>query len=546
MHNQKKQAFIFITGGVLSSLGKGIVASSIGALLECYGYKISMQKIDPYINTGAGRLSPYEHGEVYVCKDGQETDLDLGHYYRFTNSSVSSLSTITTGTIYKTLTSKEEAGEFGGKTIQIIPHLVNEVKNSILTCAHQSHETDVAIIELGGTVGDMESQPFLEAVRQFKAIHKSIVVHLAYVPTLSWNGEQKTKPSQHSIQYMRHAGIPPDMLLCRAEEELAPSSIKKLALSGGFQMDDIITIPTVDSIYLLPSILAQTPLMEQIGAHLDLPMEQKDIALWEDLSDKISSITELKQTLTIGILGKYVHFKDSYYSVYAAIEHATIAVGVKYKTIAIDSEQLESTDNESLSKILGQCDACIIPGGFGVRGWEGLIKAVTILRKKKIPTLGICFGMQAMVTSVLRDEHPDITSEEFKDPGKDASFSIISNEHAEHTILPPMLLGEKYITLEKGSKIGNIYGKEAAQEIHRHRYIVASAFYPVLEKLGVKISALSEEGICEAIEFTDHAWMIGVQYHPELLSKPLAPHPIFNSLILSCKHDQKHHSKQSK
>ena len=397
--NNKK--YIFVVGGVLSSLGKGIVSSGIGALLETMGYKISMQKIDPYYNSDAGLLSPIEHGEVFVCKDGLEGDLDLGYYYRFTNAKISSDSSVTTGSIYKQIAKNEVQGAFLGKTIQIIPHVTDIIQNKIIQGTEQEHGVDVSVVEIGGTVGDIESLPFLEALRQFKTKNKSIIVLLTYVPTLDWSNEQKTKPTQHAMQTIRSYGLAPDLVLCRSAKRINEESLLKVVLHSGLDKQCVMGIKTVDSIYTIPYEFNNMGLDNVLCKLLDLNQTNQDMSFWNKIAhitQTIHSRNNVNKFVHICFVGKYMYTTDCYRSLYEAFEHISIELHIKIKISTLEADEITQTTDLSLY------DGIVIPGGFGARGWEGLILTSKLCRQHNIPCFGICFGYQAMIIDIMRHE----------------------------------------------------------------------------------------------------------------------------------------------
>jgi CTP synthase len=537
-----KTKFIFITGGVLSSLGKGVAAAAIGALLESRGLKISFQKLDPYINVDPGTMNPFQHGEVYVTDDGAETDLDLGHYERFSTVTLGQENNYTTGKIYDSVIQKERRGDYLGGTVQVIPHITDEIKQAILKIAPQ---VDVAIIEIGGTVGDIESLPFLEAIRQFKGdVGKSNVcyIHLTLVPYIKTAGEVKTKPTQHSVKELRSIGIQPDLLLCRTEKTLSPSIKAKIALFCNVEPSSVITAPDVDNIYEITLYLHQEGLDERIIEILNIWTRAPRLESWEDLVDRIKNPVD---TVEIGIIGKYVNLKESYKSLHEALVHGGIAHRLVTHLNYIDSETVEREGPEGL---LSHLHGILVPGGFGYRGVEGKIAAIRFARERRIPYLGICFGMQLAVIEFARHVAglAGAQSEEFDSETPypviylmrewfDYRRQAICRRDSSSDKGGTMRLGAYPCVLKESSLASLAYGTREIQERHRHRYEFNNEFKEILTSKGLVISGTSPNGeLVEIVELKDHPWFLGCQFHPEFKSRPMQPHPLFRDFVKAC------------
>jgi len=524
--------FIFVTGGVCSSLGKGLTAASIGTLLEKKGLRIAMLKLDPYLNVDAGTMSPYQHGEVYVTDDGAETDLDLGHYYRFTNSPLSASSNITSGQIYNTVIRRERQGGYLGKTVQIIPHITDEIKQRFISYAKQVENTDVVLVEIGGTVGDIESLPYLEAIRQFRNDHlgKCINIHLTYVPYIKAAGEVKTKPSQHSIQQLRQIGIFPDIILCRCEKPLDEDVKQKLSLYCNVPIEAVIDEADVThSIYEVPIELHKQKADRLICKLLQLPDHAIDLSDWEGIVKKICNP---KGTITIGLVGKYVQHQDAYKSLLEALQHAAINAGYKLEVKKFEADKIIQ-DNSVEATIKG-CDGYLIPGGFGERGWMGKILAAKYCREKKIPYFGICLGMQVLAVEFARHvlNLTDANTTEIDPSTPDPVISLLSEQINVQDMGGTMRLGKYNCIIKPGTRAHEAYGKAEISERHRHRYEFNNRYKEQMEKKGLIVSGTLKDGsLCEIAEIADHPWMLGVQFHPEFKSKPTAPHPLFSSFI---------------
>jgi CTP synthase len=521
--------YIFVTGGVISSIGKGLAAASIGALLESRGFKVTLQKFDPYINVDAGTMNPFQHGEVYVSDDGAETDLDLGYYERFTNTRTSKDHNVTTGKIYYSVIMKERKGYYLGKTVQVIPHITDEIKESILKI---SNGVDVVIGEVGGTVGDIESQPFLEAIRQFKAdvgADNVIYIHLTLVPHIRAADELKTKPTQHSVKALREIGIQPDILLCRTDRFLPDDIKKKIALFCTVDEKAVITAKDVDFIYEVPLVFHKEGLDDAIIKLLKLPGSQEpNLKAWEKMVDTLKSP---KFEVTIGIVGKYVHLQDSYKSLNEALLHGGITNQARVRLEWIVSEDIEKKGAETY---LSHVDGILVPGGFGERGIEGKIEAVRYAREHKVPYLGLCLGLQCAAIEFARHVCglTKANSAEFAQGDADLVIDFIPEQRKVTEKGGTMRLGAYPCKLESDSLAHKAYGKLEISERHRHRYEVNNQYLDRLKSKGLVISGIWPDGnLVEIIELRDHPWFLGTQFHPEFKSRPLDPHPLFRDFI---------------
>jgi CTP synthase len=534
-----KTKLIFVTGGVLSSLGKGLASASIGALLECRGLKVTIQKLDPYINVDPGTMNPFQHGEVFVTDDGAETDLDLGHYERYTMAKLTKDNNFTTGQIYESVISKERRGDYLGKTIQVIPHITDEIKENILKV---TNDVDVVIIEIGGTVGDIESQPFLEAIRQFKSDlgrDNVLYVHLTLVPFIQTAGELKTKPTQHSVRMLQEIGIQPDILLCRTDQFLPPEIKSKIALFCNVDKDAVITAKDVESIYEVPIVFHGEGLDEKISEMLNMWTRTPVLDEWIKIVKKIKNP---KLQTEIGIVGKYVSLKDSYKSLNEALVHGGISNDCKVNLRYIDSEEIEDKGAE---KLMANVSGILVPGGFGDRGIEGKIEAIRFARENGVPFFGICLGMQLAVVEFARNVCglKDAHSLEFN---KDTPFPLIYllkewidykdntlQRRDEDTDLGgTMRLGAYPCKLVKGSFAYRAYGQDLISERHRHRYEFNNTYREDLIEKGFRISGTSPNGeLVEIMEIDSHPWFLGCQFHPEFKSRPMNPHPLFRDFI---------------
>lgn len=522
--------FIFVTGGVVSSLGKGLTAAAIGMLLERRGLKVGIQKLDPYINVDPGTMSPYQHGEVYVTDDGAETDLDLGHYERFTNTPINRTSNYTTGRIYQQVIDKERRGEYLGSTVQVVPHVTNEIKAAILEMAKQ--DLDVVITEVGGTVGDIESLPFLEAIRQFaleQGREKVMFIHLTLVPYLKAAGELKTKPSQHSVAHLREIGIVPDVLVCRTEQPMDVELKHKLSLFCNVPREAVIEERDVEStIYEVPLMLHAHELDDLIVRRLQLSASTIRLDDWRTMVDTIKSI---KHEITIAVCGKYIALNDSYKSIYEALTHAGIHHRVDVKIKKIDAEELET---EGAAKLLSDVHGLLIPGGFGVRGAEGKIQAIRYARETGLPFFGICLGLQLAVIEFARDVAgiAGADSTEFDEQATEPVIDLMPDQRDIDDKGGTMRLGAYPCALAEGSLAHRIYESDEVNERHRHRFEFNNSYKDALAAHGLTFSGRYEErDLVEIVEFPDHPWFLAVQFHPEFKSRPLTPHPIFRSFV---------------
>lgn len=524
--------YIFITGGVVSGLGKGITAASIGRLLKARGLKVTIQKFDPYINIDPGTMSPYQHGEVFVTDDGGETDLDIGHYERFIDENLTKNNNVTAGKIYWEVLNKERKGEFLGQTVQVIPHITNAIKEKIFFTAKEI-ESDVIITEIGGTVGDMESQPFLEAIRQtaFEVGRENILyIHLTLIPYLEKSGEMKTKPSQHSVKELLSLGIQPDIIICRTEKNISNDMREKLALFCNVEKKCVIENIDCDSIYEVPLLLEQENLAQIICEKLSLPQKNPQLTDWKNYVQKLKS---LSNEINIAIVGKYVRLHDAYFSIIEALNHAGVYNNTKVKIKWVDSQILES---ESPEKFLSDVSGIIVPGGFGKRGINGKINAIKFARENKIPFLGICLGMQCAAIEFAQNvaKIPDAYSAEFVADCMNPIIDIMADQKSIDNKGGTMRLGKYPCAIEKNTLAYEIYGKELIYERHRHRFEFNNFYREKLIENGLKFSGLSpDKKLVEIIELNRniHPWFIGVQFHPELKSRPNLPHPLFVELV---------------
>jgi CTP synthase len=531
--------YIFVTGGVVSSLGKGLASASIGCLLEGHGYRVAMMKCDPYLNVDPGTMSPYQHGEVYVTEDGAETDLDLGHYERFTHCETSKASNITTGKVYGNVIARERRGDYLGRTVQVIPHITDEIKSSIRAV---SKDADVVIVEIGGTVGDIESLPFLEAVRQFRqdvGRGNAVFVHLALVPYIAAAHELKTKPMQHSVRELRAIGIQPDVLLCRTDRLLSPDLKAKLALYCDVPEEAVITAKDVDSIYEVPLVLSSEGLDAIVLKTLGLESHGRNMGPWEDL---VRRIRAPKGEVVIGIVGKYVSFEDSYKSLNEALTHGGFGNDVRVVRRWVEAEDLENGD---VDRKLSGVDGILVPGGFGARGTGGMIAAAEYARRTGTPYFGICYGFQWAVAEYARNVC-----------GIAGATSTEVEENAEHKVIyklqdllgvedlgGTMRLGSYTCLLKPGSKAAEAYGATEIRERHRHRYEFNQAYESCLTQGGLVISGKTPDGkFVEIAEVPNHPWFVAVQFHPEFKSKPLVPHPLFAGFVKASLHNRQRRS----
>ncbi len=522
--------YIFVTGGVVSSLGKGLTSASIGMLLEQRGVSVRMQKLDPYINVDPGTMSPFQHGEVYVLDDGSETDLDLGHYERFTNSPLTRHSNYTTGQIYQSVIEKERRGEFLGKTVQVIPHITNEIKDCIRKLGDD--DCDVVITEIGGTVGDIESQPFLEAIRQFSldvGKQNCLYIHLTLVPYLKAAGEMKTKPTQHSVGQLRQIGIQPDILICRTEKNMALEEREKIALFCNIPLEAVIEEPDKDfSIYEVPISLVEHGLDELVVERLNMKTDSLDLKKWREL---IHRMRNPETEISIAVVGKYAKHKDAYKSIYESIDHAGIEHHAQIRVGRIDSEEIE---REGPERLLSGFDGILIPGGFGERGTEGKVDAIRFARERKIPFFGICLGMQCAAIEFARNvaDLPQANSTEFDKDTPDPVICLLDEQKNITFKGGTMRLGAQITDLADNSRSQDWYGSKTVSERHRHRYEFNNVYRKQFEAHGMLFAGTSDnEQLVEIIELPDHPWFVAVQYHPEFKSKPTKSHPLFSGFI---------------
>ncbi len=527
--NQTTAKYIFVTGGVVSSLGKGIAAASLGRLLVERGLRVTMLKFDPYINVDPGTMSPFQHGEVFVTDDGAETDLDLGHYERFIDRSLSQSNNITTGRIYQNVITKERRGEYLGSTVQVIPHITDEIKSSMRRVAP---ENDVVIVEIGGTVGDIESLPFLEAIRQFRheiGRENAVFIHLTLVPYIRAAGEVKTKPTQHSVRELMEIGIQPDMLICRTERPLSEDVKRKIALFCNVEFGSVIESRDVPSIYEIPLSFHEQGLDERVVERLSLGGKKADLTLWREM---VSRIYAPHGRVRIAVVGKYTELVDSYKSVQESLIHGGISSDVGVDITWISSDLFSSP--ERTAELLDGMDGLLIPGGFGVRGIDGMVNAVKYAREKGMPFFGICLGMQVASIEFARNKCglEDSHSSEFAPECGNPVISLMESQQHVTDMGGTMRLGAYPARLKAGSLVAHMYGGPDASERHRHRYEFSNAYREIFERHGVRFSGLSPDGsLVELIEIPDHPWFVGCQFHPELKSRPTRPHPLFAGFI---------------
>ena len=537
MSESSMTRYIFVTGGVVSSLGKGIASASLAAILEARDLKVTMMKLDPYINVDPGTMSPFQHGEVFVTDDGAETDLDLGHYERFLRTKMMKRNNFTSGSVYETVLRKERRGDYLGGTVQVIPHITDEIKQRVLSCGEGY---DVVLVEIGGTVGDIESLPFLEAARQLKVelgMQRSLLMHLTLVPYIATAGETKTKPTQHSVKELRSIGLQPDILICRSEVEISASARKKIALFTNVEERAVISLPDADTIYRAPIMLNKKGLDEYVVQRLGLGCKVADLSEWEAVIDgELNSTGEIK----VAMVGKYTDLIDAYKSLNEALKHAGIGAKTKVRVKYIDSEDLEADGLDALSDV----QAILVPGGFGERGVEGKIRAVQYARENKIPYLGICLGMQVAVIEYARNvtalegahstefngdtQHPVIglITEWLDDDGSRKSRS------SDEDLGGSMRLGSQPCQLVEGSLAHSTYGADEINERHRHRYEVNDNYVERLQQSGLRIAGWSQDNqLVEVVEVADHPWFVACQFHPEFNSTPRDGHPLFSGFI---------------
>ena len=525
--------YIFCTGGVVSSLGKGVTVASVGLLLKSRGLNVVAQKLDPYINVDPGTMSPYQHGEVYVTQDGAETDLDLGHYERFIDINLSQPCNVTTGQVYAEVIGKERRGDYLGRTIQVIPHVTNEIKSRIGQLARD--DIDVVIVEIGGTVGDIESLPFLEAIRQMRkdvGRENTLYIHLTLLPYITATGELKTKPTQHSVKELRSIGIQPDVIVCRADYPVEDAIKDKIALFCDVDREAVIPLITADTIYKVPLILADANLDAFLVDRLGLTAGESDLADWRDL---VAKIEQPKPTLNIGLVGKYIQLQDAYLSVKESLYHAGIANDVDVDICWINSEDLERGRNLELME---QVDGIVVPGGFGYRGIEGKIVAARYAREHKVAYLGLCLGMQVMVVELARHGLgcDEVNSTEFDPHVRHPVIDLMPDQQSVVNMGGTMRLGIYPCHLTPGTLAAQAYGVESVQERHRHRFEFNNAYRDILSRQGMVFSGLSpDRRLVEIAELDNHPWMLGCQFHPEFTSRPTRPHPLFKAFVAAAK-----------
>ena len=532
--------YVFVTGGVVSGLGKGITAASLGRLLKARGYKVTMQKFDPYINIDPGTMNPVQHGEVFVTDDGAETDLDLGHYERFIDESLTKNSNVTTGKVYWSVLQKERRGDFGGGTVQVIPHITNEIKSRF----HRNYsttDTEIAIIEVGGTVGDIESQPFLEAIRQFQhevGHENAILIHVTLIPYLKASGELKTKPTQASVKDLQAMGIWPDILVCRSEHPLDDGLRSKIALFCNVPKTHVLQNLDVEVLYEAPLAMEDEHLAEVACQCLNLPCPEPDLAEWRAMID---AWKHPEKEVTVALVGKYIQLHDAYISVVESLKHGGVASRASVNIKWIDSETVTA---ENVGELLGDVSGILVPGGFGSRGIEGKIQAIKYAREHQVPFLGLCLGMQLSIVEFARDVvgYSDAHSAELDPSTAHPVIHLMPDQDGIEDIGGTLRLGSYPCVLNKESKAYALYGEETIHERHRHRYEVNNDYRTVLQEHGMMLSGISPDGrIVEMIELPDHPWFVATQAHPELKSRPNRPHPLFKGFIeASLKYQEKH------
>lgn len=530
----KNTKFVFVTGGVVSSLGKGITAASLGRCLEARGFTVTMQKLDPYINVDPGTMSPYQHGEVFVTDDGAETDLDLGHYERFIDVPLSKWNNVTSGSVYSTVIAKERKGDYLGATVQVIPHITNEIKERIWNAAKEQ-DSDIVLVEIGGTIGDIESLPFIEAIRQFRNSlprGNAINVHCTLVPYLGTSGEYKTKPTQHSVKELRAIGIHPDIIVCRSKGELSKELKDKIALFCDTRPEAVIGMHDANSIYEVPFVLEDENMADTVLNYLDLKPKQKaDLSVWKEYVDKMNARSK---TIEIALVGKYVSLEDAYISVAESIKHAAVDQDVVAKIRWIDSEKLETEEEGSLPELLKDVDGVCVPGGFGDRGVEGKIKTIQYARENNIPFLGLCLGMQTAVIEFARNVVglKDAHSREFSENSKNYVIDLMLDQQDVTEKGGTMRLGKYPCTIKAGTLLEKCYQSKNVDERHRHRYEVNNDYREQMAEKGLVFSGVSpDEKLVEVVELPDHKFFLACQYHPEFKSRPGRPHPMFSGFI---------------
>ncbi|HNR87351.1 MAG TPA: CTP synthase [Spirochaetota bacterium] len=540
--NTKHTRFIFVTGGVCSSLGKGISTASLGLLLEGHGYRVSLIKMDPYINIDPGTMSPFQHGEVYVTEDGAETDLDLGYYERMTNARLTRKNSVSTGQIYHAVIERERRGDYLGKTVQVIPHITNEIKKRIYDVATDD-DLDFVLVEIGGTVGDIESIPFLEAIRQIRhdlGVARVLNVHLTLIPTITVAGEQKTKPTQHSVKELMELGIIPDILLCRTNRPLSADMKSKISLFCNVSERHVISaVDIASSIYEIPRMLHENGYDAIVLEHFGLAPTELSIPAWDSFMD---SLHDPQVTVRIAVVGKYISLQDSYRSIYEALGHGAVANRATLEIVRIDSEDIEKKHKLNVKGLFQKVDGILIPGGFGNRGIEGKIATVAYARKNGIPLFGICLGMQCTVIEFARNACglEGANSSEFDPATEHPVISLLEEQEMIETKGGTMRLGAYQCDLREGTKARALYGRESVMERHRHRFEFTMRYRELFEENGMQCSGINpKSNLVEVVEVRDHPWLVCTQYHPEFKSKPTAPHPLFVGFIKAAIDSQK-------
>lgn len=526
--------YIFVTGGVCSSLGKGISVASLGMLLEGHGYRISIVKMDPYLNIDPGTMSPFQHGEVYVTEDGAETDLDLGYYERFTSSKLSRKNSVSTGQIYNTVIQRERRGDYLGRTVQVIPHITNEIKKRIYDVSNDD-DLDFLLVEIGGTVGDMESIPFLESIRQIRhelGTRRVMNVHLTLVPTIAVAGEQKTKPTQHSVKELMQLGIIPDVLLARVQKPMESEMKAKIALFCNVSERNVISAEDITgSIYEIPYMFQRNGFDEITLEHFNLPSGRIDLGKWDSF---ISALRNPEKVVKIAVVGKYMQLNDAYRSIYEALVHGAVANGVELDIVKLDSEELESCSGDDMASMFDGVGGILVPGGFGNRGIEGKIAAVRYARENNIPFFGICLGMQCAVIEFARNMCglSGANSTEFDPATPHPVISLLEEQEAIAEKGGTMRLGAYHCEFTQGSRIASIYGRESVMERHRHRFEFTMKYRQLFEQNGMMVGGVyPRNNLVETVEVPGHRWFVATQYHPEFKSKPVNPHPLFRDFV---------------
>jgi CTP synthase len=522
--------YVFVTGGVVSALGKGIVAASLGRLLKARGLQVQAQKFDPYLNVDPGTMSPFQHGEVFVTEDGAETDLDIGHYERFIDENLTRAASHTAGAIWDSVLRKERKGEFLGATVQVIPHITNEIKTRIRASAI-STPTDVVISEIGGTVGDIESLPFLEAIRQFRrevGAENVLYLHVTLVPFIEAAGELKTKPTQHSVNELRRIGIHPDIVVCRSHEELSTDIREKIALFADVEQEAVVASPDVPDVYLVPSRLMAEGLDRLVCEKLGLPLDGADLREWFDLTDRLQ---QARGEIEVALVGKYVKLQDAYLSVHEALKHAAAHHGCRVHVRWVDAENMSY---DEAAELLERVDGIIVPGGFGSRGWEGKVLACRVARERRIPYLGLCLGMHVVVSEYARHvlglEGANSTEMDPETPHP--VIDLLPEQKEIEDLGGTMRLGAQAVELIEGTRAREAYGEPVVHERHRHRYEVNNHYRPALVEAGLVVSGTFQEGrLVEIVELPDHPWFVASQFHPEFKSRPTRPAPLFREFV---------------